>query len=46
MTPPFTPEAQARLEIDRQLTAAGVETTFRDNREPEPRSRRIFTSHP
>ncbi|MBI1878782.1 MAG: hypothetical protein HYR94_11285, partial [Chloroflexi bacterium] len=25
--------------------STGVETTFRDNRDPEPRSRRVFTFH-
>ena len=30
MTPPLTPEAQARLDIDRQLTAAGWTVQSRD----------------
>ena len=44
-----TPEELARENIDKQLIACGwtvqsrVETFFRDERDPEPRSRRAFT---
>jgi type I site-specific restriction endonuclease len=33
MTPPLTPEAQARQEIDRQLTAAGWTVQTRDQKD-------------
>ena len=53
----MTPEHEARREIDKQLTAAGwivqeykkfnpgVETRFKNNRDPKPRFRVVFSFH-